>query len=84
MPDFENLASLGGTVVTVIAFLYFMSKQNHEFNKIIGNHLQHAVATELLLSKSLGKLTEAISVLSHKQENRQRTVDRRHEEEKKT
>jgi len=42
MENFEVLAQLGGTVVTVFGFLYYMSKQNTEFNKTIQNHLDYS------------------------------------------
>ncbi len=42
IPNIESLAQLGGTVVTVIAFLYFMDKQNKVFNITIQNHLEHS------------------------------------------
>jgi predicted PurR-regulated permease PerM len=42
MDNIENLAQLGGQVVIVFAFLYYLSKQNHEFNTTIQNHLEHS------------------------------------------
>ena len=39
MMNFEALANLGGTVVTVIAFLYFNDKMIKGFNSTIQNHL---------------------------------------------
>jgi uncharacterized damage-inducible protein DinB len=88
MPDFENLASLGGTVVTVIVFIWYLmqkDKQMNEtfngFNRTITNHLAHALEVEKQITKSLTNLTGCISDLSKKQENRTRTIDRRHEVE---
>jgi len=42
IPNIESLAQLGGTVITVIAFLYYMNKKDVEFNKTIQNHLVHS------------------------------------------
>lgn len=38
----KEVSQLGGTVVTVVSFLYYMLKQNQEFNKTIQNHLDHS------------------------------------------
>lgn len=88
MPDFENLASLGGTVVTVIVFIWYLiqkDKQTNEtfsgFNRTITNHLAHALEVEKQITKSLTNLTRCIVELSKKQENRTRIIDRRHDAE---
>ena len=42
MQELEQFAQLGGTVVVVISFLYYMKEQNKEFNKTIQNHMEHS------------------------------------------
>ncbi len=89
MNDIEKLAQLGGTLATVVVFIYYLTRKDKEtkstfdaFNKTIQNHLEHALKVELQISKALNNLTNCINTLSSKQENRNRTIDRRHSAEK--
>lgn len=40
--DIEKLANLGGTVITVLLFLYYLNKKDESINKVINNHLEHS------------------------------------------
>jgi len=49
IPNFESLASLGGTVVTVVAFIWYLTQKDkannviyEKFNTTIANHLEHS------------------------------------------
>ena len=49
IPNFESLASLGGTVVTVVAFIWYLTQKDkannviyEKFNATIANHLEHS------------------------------------------
>ena len=49
LPNFEELASLGGTVVTVVAFIWYLIQKDkannviyEKFNATIANHLEHS------------------------------------------
>lgn len=86
----QALLQNGGSLAMAIVFIFYLIKRDKEnketlgaFNKTITNHLEHALKVELSITKSLDHLSSCIATLSLKQENRNRTIDRRHEVEKK-
>lgn len=71
MENIEKLANLGGTVITVVLFLYYLNKKDiildkkdEAMNKIIGNHLQHSGKIIKDNSKALNKVFIALERLS--------------------
>lgn len=64
MENIEKLANLGGTVVTVVLFLYYLNKKDESINKIIGNHLQHSNKIIKDNSKALSKVSVNLKELS--------------------
>ena len=87
----ENLAQLGGTLATVVVFVWYLIQKDKQinktldtFNSTIKNHLAHALTVEVQMTKALSSLTNCITAMSGKQDNRNRTIDRRYEAEKKT
>lgn len=94
----ENLAQLGGQVVVVCLFIWYLIQKDKQvnikdeqinktleaFNITIQNHLAHALTVEVQMTKALSSLTNCITAMSGKQDNRNRTIDRRYEAEKKT
>ena len=40
--EIKEIANLGGTVVVVLLFLYYLTKKEKDMNKIISNHLEHS------------------------------------------
>ena len=40
--DIEKLANLGGTVITVVLFLFYLNKKDDSINRVINNHLEHS------------------------------------------
>lgn len=42
LDNIKELAQLGGTVITVFAFIGYLIKKDEQFNKIIQNHLNHS------------------------------------------
>ena len=64
MPNFEALANLGGTVVTVVVFIYYLIQKDkagnvtyEKFNTTIANHLEHS-------SKVIEKNNEAYTQIA--------------------
>jgi len=64
MENIEKLANLGGTVVTVILFLYYLAKKDAGIDKMISNHLQHSSKIIKENSKALNKVALNIKELS--------------------
>lgn len=64
MENIEKLANLGGTVVTVVLFIYYLTKKDEAMNKIIGNHLQHSGKIIKDNSKALSKVSVNLKELS--------------------
>ena len=54
--EIKEVAQLGGTVVTVVLFLYYLMKKDAGFNKIIDNHLTHSNEIIKDNSKALNKV----------------------------
>ena len=42
MENIEKLANLGGTVTTVVIFIWYLKGQGAIFNETINNHLKHS------------------------------------------
>ncbi len=61
--NIEQLTQLGGTVVTVISFLYFMDKQNRIFNTTINNHLAHSNKVIDKNSSAMTKISNSLQQL---------------------
>jgi hypothetical protein len=64
MENLNSLAQLGGTVVTVVLFLYYLAKKDEGFNKIIDNHLIHSNKVIKDNSKALNKVSVNLKELS--------------------
>jgi len=64
MEGIEKLANLGGTVVTVVLFLYYLNKKDESINKVVSNHLQHTGQIIKDNSKALNKVSINLKVLS--------------------
>ena len=60
----KELANLGGTVVTVVIFLYYLSKKDVGFNKIIENHLSHSNKIIKDNSEALNRVSVNLKELS--------------------
>ena len=64
MDNIEKLANLGGAVVTVILFLYYLGKRDMGLDKVINNHLQQSGKIIKDNSKALSKVFIALEKLS--------------------
>jgi hypothetical protein len=64
MENLNSLAQLGGTVATVVIFLYYLAKKDEGFNKIIDNHLIHSNKVIKDNSKALNKVSVNLKELS--------------------
>jgi len=42
MTNLQELAQLGGTLATVVLFLFYLNKKDESINKVINNHLEHS------------------------------------------
>ena len=60
----KELANLGGTVATVVIFLYYLSKKDAGFNKVIENHLSHTNKIIKDNSKAFNKVAVNLKELS--------------------
>ncbi len=66
MESINGLAQLGGTVSTVVLFLYYLNKKDEGFNKIVNNHLVHSNKIIKDNSKALNKVSINLKELSMK------------------
>ena len=67
MLDFLNvkeIANLGGQVIIVLLFLYYLAKKDTEINKMISNHLVHSNKVIKDNSKALNKVSVNLKELS--------------------
>ena len=64
MESLQGLSQLGGTVATVVLFLYYLNKKDTVFNKIVSNHLEHSSKIIKENSKALTKVAVNIKELS--------------------
>lgn len=64
MENIEKLANLGGTVITVVLFLYYLNKKDESINKMVSNHLQHSGKIIKDNSKALNKVSINLKELS--------------------
>jgi len=64
MESIQGLSQLGGTVATVVLFLYYLNKKDTGFNKIVSNHLEHSSKIIKENSKALTKVAVNIKELS--------------------
>ena len=64
MNNIEGLAQLGGTLATVVLFLYYLNKKDNEINKMINNHLHTANGVIKENSKALKDVAVNIKELS--------------------
>lgn len=71
MENIEKLSNLGGTVITVVLFLYYLNrkdcmieKKDEDINKMINNHLQHSGKIIKENSKALNKVSINLKELS--------------------
>lgn len=64
MENIEKLANLGGTVITVVLFLYYLNKKDVGIDKMISNHLQHSTKVIKDNSKALNKVSVNLKELS--------------------
>lgn len=64
MENIEKLANLGGTVVTVVLFLFYLNKWQTEVNKIISNHLHTSGKVIKDNSRALNKVSVNLKELS--------------------
>ena len=62
--EVKEVAQLGGTVVTVVLFLYYLMKKDAGFNKIIDNHLTHSNAIIKDNSKAHNKVAVNLKEVS--------------------
>jgi len=72
MTSLTELGQLGGTLATVVAFLYYLNKKDNKdkeiysaFNTIINNHLHDSQIVIKENSKALTKVAVNIKGLSH-------------------
>lgn len=68
--DIENLAQLGGTVVVVITFIWYLTQRDktnnklyEEFNKTINNHLESSIRAIEKSSEGYNKMTTTLQEL---------------------
>ena len=66
MDNINSLTQLGGTVATVVLFLYYLNKKDDGFNKIVNNHLVHSNKVIKDNSKALNKVSVNLKELSMK------------------
>lgn len=64
MENINGLAQLGGTVATVVLFLYYLNKKDTGFNKIVENHLSHSNKIIKDNSRALTKVSVNLKELS--------------------
>jgi len=67
MLDFLNvkeIANLGGQVIIVLLFLYYLAKKDTEVNKMISNHLVHSNKVIKDNSKAFNKVSVNLKELS--------------------
>lgn len=64
MENIEKLSNLGGTVITVVLFLYYLNKKDMGIDKMISNHLQHSTKIIKDNSRALNKISVNLKELS--------------------
>jgi len=64
MENIEKLANLGGTVITVILFIFYLTKKDEAINKVVSNHLQHSGKIIKDNSRALNKVAVNLKELS--------------------
>jgi len=62
--EIKEVVQLGGTVTTVLLFLFYLSKRDAGFDKVINNHLQHSGKIIKDNSKALNKVAVNLKELS--------------------
>ena len=64
MTNLQELSQLGGTLATVVLFLYYLNKRDAGFDKVINNHLEHSGRIIKENSKALTKVAVNLKELS--------------------
>ncbi len=63
IPNLENLAQLGSTVLVVLIFIWYLKEQGKLFNQTINNHLEHSLKTIDKNSEVITKVAVAMKEL---------------------